>query len=91
MLSREIIAAYCEKNKEHINTFLALKQVKAIPVRGRGGPLGCETLRLPYFLDSRLTDGGEAVSLTRRPRPRFTPQESSWYSFLLEAESTPGP
>jgi hypothetical protein len=37
--------------------------------------------------DSRLTDGGEVVSLTHRPP--FTPQEDSWYSFLLEAESTP--
>jgi hypothetical protein len=40
------------------------------------------------FLDNRLTDGGEVVSLTRRPP--FTPQEDSWYSFLLEAESTQG-
>jgi hypothetical protein len=45
------------------------------------------------FLDIRLTDCGEVVNLTRRPR--LTPQENylinSWYSFLLEAESTPGP
>jgi hypothetical protein len=34
-----------------------------------------------------ITDGGEVVSLTRRPP--FTPQEDSWYTFLLEAESTP--
>jgi hypothetical protein len=40
------------------------------------------------FLDNRLTDGGE-VSLTRPPA--LYPQEYSWYSFLLEAESTPGP
>jgi hypothetical protein len=39
---------------------------KAIPVTGRGGPYGCETSRLPHFLDNRLTDGGEVVSLTRR-------------------------
>jgi hypothetical protein len=45
--------------------------------------------RLPHFLDSRLTDAGNVVSLTRR-QP-FTPQEDSWYPFLLEAESTPGP
>jgi hypothetical protein len=50
---------------------------KAIPVTGRGGPYGCERSRLPCFLDSRLTDGGEVVSLTRRPP--FTPQEDSWY------------
>jgi hypothetical protein len=42
-------------------------------------------LRLPHFLDSRLIDGGEIVSLTLRPS--FTTQEDSWYSFLLQAES----
>jgi hypothetical protein len=46
-------------------------------------------LRVPHFLDNRLTDGGKVVSLTRRPP--FTSQEGSWHSFLLEAESTPGP
>jgi hypothetical protein len=40
---------------------------KAIPVTGRGGPYDCETSGLPHFLDNRLTDGGEVVSLTRRP------------------------
>jgi hypothetical protein len=62
---------------------------KAIPVTGREDPQGYETSRLPHFLDNRLTDCGEVVSPTRRPP--FTPQEDSWYSFLLEAESTPGP
>jgi hypothetical protein len=59
------------------------------PVTGREGPYGCERLRLSHFLDNRLTDGGKVVSLTRRPL--FTPQEDPWYSFLLEADSTPGP
>jgi hypothetical protein len=40
---------------------------KSVPVTGRGGPQGCETSKLPHFLDNRLTDGGEVVSLTRRP------------------------
>jgi hypothetical protein len=40
---------------------------KAIPVTGRGGPYCCETLRLPHFLDSWLTDGGEVASSTRPP------------------------
>jgi hypothetical protein len=43
---------------------------KAIPVKGRGargGPLGSVTSRIPHFLDNRLTDGGEVVSLTHRP------------------------
>jgi hypothetical protein len=44
---------------------------------------------IPHFLDNRLTDGGKVVSVTRRPR--LTPKKIFWYSFLLEAESTPGP
>jgi hypothetical protein len=61
---------------------------KSRPEPGRGGPQGYETSTLAHFLGNRLTDGGEVVSLTRRPL--FTPQEDSEYSFLLEAESTPG-
>jgi hypothetical protein len=38
------------------------KKGKAIPVTGHGGPQGCETLRVPQYLDSRLTDGGKVVS-----------------------------
>jgi hypothetical protein len=46
---------------------------KAVPVIGREDPQGCERLRLPHFLDSRFIDGGEVVSLTRRPT--FTPRK----------------
>jgi hypothetical protein len=38
---------------------------EGVPVVGRGGLFGCEMSRLPHFLDSQLTDGGEVVSLTR--------------------------
>jgi hypothetical protein len=44
-------------------------------------------LRIPHFLDNRLTDGREVVSLTRRSH--FTAKEDSCYSFLLDDESTP--
>jgi hypothetical protein len=43
----------------------------------------------PTFSDIQLTDGGEVVkpyALTA-----FYPQEDSWYSFLLQAESTQWP
>jgi hypothetical protein len=40
---------------------------KVIPVTGRGDPEGCETSRHPHFLDNRLTEGAEVVSLTRQP------------------------
>jgi hypothetical protein len=49
--------------------------------------MGLCDVEAPTF--SRLTDGGEDVSLTRRPH--FYPQEDSGYLFLLEAESIPGP
>jgi hypothetical protein len=62
---------------------------KAIPVTGHEGLLDSEPSRLPHFLDDRLTDCGEVVSpMCWSP---FTPQEDSWYSFLLEAELTSGP
>jgi hypothetical protein len=63
---------------------------KAIPVTGCGDPWGSETSRLPHFLDNWLTGSGEVTSLTRRQAALYR-QEDSWYSFLLEAESTPGP
>jgi hypothetical protein len=51
------------------------KKDEAVSVTGPGGPQGCETSRFPHFLDSRLADGGEVVSLTRRPpsTPRKIP------------------
>jgi hypothetical protein len=64
--------------------------LKAIPVTGPGGTYCYGTSRFLHSLDNRLTDGGEFVSFTRQPAALY-PQEDSWYSFLLEAESTPGP
>jgi hypothetical protein len=79
-------------NLSRINIYfinrLTGKKREAILVTVLGCPYVCETSRLPHFLDNRLTDGGD-VSLRRRPP--FTSQEDSWYSFLLKAESTPGP
>jgi hypothetical protein len=54
----------------------------AIPVTGYEGPWGCEALRLPHFLDNRLIDGGEVVSLMHRPPFTSTkiPKEIVWES-----------
>jgi hypothetical protein len=68
---------------------IIIKKGKATPVTGVERPIGCERSRLPHFLDNRLAAGGKAVSLTCWLP--FTPQEDSWYLFLLEAELTPGP
>jgi hypothetical protein len=60
---------------QHLEPLKIFNNKKGIPVAGRGGPQGCETLRLPHFLHNLLTEGGEVVSLTRRTP--FTPQEDS--------------
>jgi hypothetical protein len=50
--------------------------------------------RVPGCRDSQISrqsahEGGKVVSHTHRPR--LPPRKYSWYSFLLEAESIPGP
>ena len=59
---------------------------KAVPLRARSGPEGSRKLRFPDFVTT-AQDGGKVVSLTHRPP--LPPRKYSWYSFLLEAESTP--
>jgi hypothetical protein len=51
-------------------------------------PLGLREDETPTFSDIQPTDG---VKVVKPYAPAaFYPQEDSWYSFLLEAESTPG-
>jgi hypothetical protein len=67
---------------------IRLSKSKDIPITCRGSLWGCEMLRIPYCVYSRLTDGGEVVSLTSR-LPCTTHKHfffCFWYLFLLEAE-----
>jgi len=52
---------------------------KAVPLQAWSGPEGSRKFRFPDYMTA-AQDGGKVVSLKHRP-----------YSFLLEAESTPGP
>ena len=61
---------------------------KAAPFQAWTDPEGSMNLRLPDFVTT-AQDGSKVVSLTHRPL--LPPRKYSWYSFLLEAESTPGP
>jgi hypothetical protein len=67
------------RSLENETIYLGTVKCKVIPVTGRGGPQSCETSRLPHFLENRLTDVGEIVSLTLRPP--FTPRKISGTNF----------
>jgi len=60
---------------------------KAVPLQAGTGPEGSMKLRLPDFMIT-AQDGGRLSALRTGC---LTPRKYSWYSFLLEAESTPGP
>jgi hypothetical protein len=70
---REVIVQFRIRKQRIIHSLCSLYLIMVTPVTGRGGPQGCETSRLPHFLDSRLTDGREVVSLTHRSP--FTPRK----------------
>jgi len=61
---------------------------KAVPLQAWRGPEGSRKLRFPDYVIT-AQDGDKVVSL--KHRPPLLPRKSSWYSFLLVAESTPGP
>jgi hypothetical protein len=61
---------------------------KAVPLQAWSSLEGSRKLRFPDLLTT-AQDGGKVVSHTHRPH--LPPRKFSWYSFLLEAESTPGP
>ena len=61
---------------------------KAVPFEAWSGPEGSRKLRFPDFMTT-AQDGGKVCQLYAPAA--FTPTKYSWYSFLLEVESTPRP
>jgi len=61
---------------------------KSVALQAWASPEGSRKLRFPDYMTT-AQDGGKVVSLTHRPP--LPPKKYFWYSFLLEAESTPGP
>ena len=61
------------------------EKLKAVPLRAWSGPEGSRKLRFPDFMTT-AKDGGQPYIPAA-----YTPRKYTWYSFLLEAESTPGP
>jgi len=60
---------------------------KAVPLQAWTGPVGSRKLRFPHFM-AMAQDGGRLSALRNGC---LYPRKYSWYSFLLEAELTPGP
>jgi len=79
-----VLCPNCVPEKVNVN----LAKGKTVPLQAWRGPEGSRKLRFPDFM-TLAQDGGKVVSLTHRPP--LPPRKYSWYSFLLEAESTPGP
>jgi hypothetical protein len=47
-------------------------------ITGPRGPQGCETSGLPYFLDSRLTEGGEVIPPIPSLQVKQNNQKENW-------------
>jgi hypothetical protein len=62
--------------------------IKSIPLQALRGPEGSRRLRLPEF---KIIDTWRWQGCQPCAPAAFTPKKYFWYSFLLEAESTPGP
>ena len=72
-----------------ITKFKADNKCESYPYTGLDSPWGFQEVRAPRISRQSAHEGDKVVSPTRRPP--FSPRKYSWYSFLLEAESTPGP
>jgi hypothetical protein len=68
----------CQYLRRNFNLY---KKSKAIPVIGLAGTYWFDMSRHSHILDSKLTDGGEVITLTSRAAALYPPGRY-WYSFL---------
>ena len=74
------------------NRFLTIS-VKSTPVRGHAGPEGSRSVKAPRFLEigTIMVVGCQPHAPAAFAPGVFLMTGNTWYSFLVEAESTPGP
>ena len=70
----------------YVTLFMVKGKGKAVPLQAWSGPEGSRKLRFPNF----MTTAQDVVRLSALCTAAFTTRKYSWYSFLLEAESTSG-
>jgi len=68
--------------------YIYIYKGKTVPLQAWSDPEGSRKLRFSDFMTT-AQEGGKVVSLTHQPP--LPPRKYTWYSSLLEAESTPGP
>jgi hypothetical protein len=71
----------------YYSVYSVILKGKAGPLQAWSGPEGSRKLRFPDF----LTTDRMVIKLSALRTGRVYPRKYSWYSFLLEAELTPGP
>jgi hypothetical protein len=82
------VQVYSEKSVTIYPVHLRSKgKGKSVPLQAWSGPEVSRNLRFPDFMTT-ARDDGKVVSLTHRPL--LPPRQYTWYSFLLEVESTTG-
>ena len=78
--------------KKHLgNTVIGYGLImgESCPITDLDSPLGLQEVQAPRIYSQSAHEGGKVVSPTYRPP--LPPRGYPWYSFLLEAESTPEP
>jgi hypothetical protein len=72
----------------YVCMYVCKRKGEVVPLEARCGPQGSRRFRLQNFHDMRHM---KVVRSSASRTGRLYPQECSWYSFSLGAESIPGP
>ena len=93
MRSTQNTKTHCRQNTEFLNVKAGVQKVKSSPT-GHVGPEGSRRVKASSFRDNdtvMVVGCQPNAPATLAPRSIPDDRKHTWYSFLLEAASTPGP